>query len=854
MSEPRIELDEDTKALLLSEEYVPKEIDLRSRKYYPKSPKGSGFKGVVWAGRDEYDGDVAIKFTVPEDYDNKSYREEATLARKLKSHPRFASFIDAGFITIYSPPEAERRFMCFIEELIPGCTLEEHLQTGQISASFLLNYVKDMCEALNTLKANELQHDDLRPANVMIMPQREGAIDRSRLVVKIVDTGSLKMTSVDQDKERGREKKKDKDDHLWFTHHIVDIWNAVWIRRHLNLMEKRFLQSVIPLINQMLEPDLGVALNDPVKISEQFGDKWTRAQQSPSRKGPEFPDPFDYIAAEHISSDKLLVKLFVESCPWFSEVASPNPLLLTGPRGCGKSMVFRRLSLRALQYKDDECIIQSQIAGFYVSCSADLRNRMSWLTTEAAALRFRREIVHYFNLLLTREVVLTLNLIGQRPDRESLFGFGDVEEYELHEFLMDKLKIPGKEILRLQGVPYMQHALEVTESEMDKCYETMIQGKNLTTSTHSTFIADLTRYLSEHVSYFSEKKIAFLLDDFSIHKLPQPIQSILLPIIWDRQASHIFKLSAEKYGAVVIESMAEPTRELREIDCGRYYLSLQDKTMHNFARELLGIRLALAEYDGTAQQLLGNSVYPEGSLGKALRDRSKTRGRSDNQYYGLETIADSCSGDISCLLEIYRRIFEKGNVKKHSTECVPEYIQHQAIEAVSREMLEVIRHYVPYGSQMYQTAYWFGNLSARILREGYEQKKGDSLVPCQTSRIEVDQPMEAIQDEPTEEQQNLIDELVRRCVFIEMETGRSRHKRTLTLRWQLRKVYCPAFGTALAKNTAVKWGPDDFKWFLIDPERACNDEFEKKWLKTRKSDQQDSLFSKTNDLDDNERR
>ena len=28
-------------------------------------------------------------------------------------------------------------------------------------------------------------------------------------------------------------------------------------------------------------------------------------------------NPFDYIAAEHIVSDELLVNLFADSCPWF---------------------------------------------------------------------------------------------------------------------------------------------------------------------------------------------------------------------------------------------------------------------------------------------------------------------------------------------------------------------------------------------------------------------------------------------------------------------------------------------------------------------------------------------------------
>ena len=70
-----------------------------------------------------------------------------------------------------------------------------------------------------------------------------------------------------------------------------------------------------------------------------------------------------------------------------------------------------------------------------------------------------------------------------------------------------------------------------------------------------------------------------------------------------------------------------------------------------------------------------------------------------------------------------------------------------------------------------------------------------------------------------------------------MEPGRARHEFTLTRRWQLRRVYCPAFGTSLAKNIAIKWKPDFFKYFLTNPKEACELEFKKhKDTRSRKRD------------------
>ena len=216
-------------------------------------------------------------------------------------------------------------------------------------------------------------------------------------------------------------------------------------------------------------------------------------------------------------------------------------------------------------------------------------------------------------------------------------------------------------------------------------------------------------------------------------------------------------------------------------------------------------------------------------MGKSLRARVEKKGRINNQYYGLETIADICSGDITNLLEIYRQIFEAGRVDEHTVDQVPANVQHEAITSVSRQLLNVIKNYVPYGKDMYNIAYWFGNLSRRILSEGRLQKKGSKFIPSETSRIEVDQPPDQSGEELTEAQRDLINELIRRAIFIEMEPGRARHKLTPSLRWQLRRVYCPAFATTLAKNTAVKWTTEEFKWFILNAKTACEEEFKKRW-------------------------
>ena len=71
----------------------------------------------------------------------------------------------------------------------------------------------------------------------------------------------------------------------------------------------------------------------------------------------------------------------------------------------------------------------------------------------------------------------------------------------------------------------------------------------------------------------------------------------------------------------------EVARELREFDCGQYFLDLDKTVSQRFAEDLLAIRLRLSGYSGTPDTLIGPSEYSKGSLGEALRARREERGQ-----------------------------------------------------------------------------------------------------------------------------------------------------------------------------------------------------------------------------------
>lgn len=818
----RIQMSEEIKNYLKKIENIPDPITFHEKKFFPKEYGGSGYKGVVWKGKDDAGTDVAIKLTDAEDYVDRSFLQELHLAGKLRGYDNFAQYIDADVIEI-PIHNKNHKFVCFIEEWVDGPTLTEYIQnSNQVTGSFLHEFVLMMCNILNQLKCLELCHDDLRGTNIKLAPPKHGSLERYETKVKIIDLGSLKHAP----------SQKKIDDHKWFVKHIVDICNAIHRKKYLSVGEKRFIREIKPLIYRMLEDDLTVALIDPGKIKDQFDGAWVKST-SVEKDGEKLDDPFYYIYAESMS-DKLLMDIFAEKCPWKKEALGPDPLLLTGPRGCGKSTLFRRLSLKGLLYKAKSEIEETNIVGFYLPCATDLKNRVNWITSENVARRYKKHVIHYFNLLLTKSIAETLYLITLRDDRENLFGFGKDVEKQFYEFVANKLKIDEKIRVYLHGASPTFHILEIVNNEMENCYEALLTRKNLVSSTPASYLSDISEFLYHTIPYFKNRKIVFFIDDLSTRVIPEQVQQILNDIILlERAKYHIFKISSDKNGWIgkdTLSKTGEWLREYKEVDLGRYYLSeVSSEDKVGFTIELLQNRLKLAEYRATPEKLIGESKYEAGSLIKEIRKRVMERKRIDDVYCGIQTISELSSGDVAILLEIFREIFSKGKVKRDTQNMVPPRIQHEAILSVSRKMYDNIKDFFPYGDEMYSIITSFGKLMRNILHRGKPHKAGERYVVSSAPRIEVDEDPFQSKIGMSDKQKEITKELIKRVIFIELEHSGSQHELKPSLRWHIRPILCPTFNVVPKKTVAVRWTAEEFKYFLTAPEEMCTQEFEKRW-------------------------
>ena len=316
----RIQLSDTLRDFLLDRSQLPPEITVGRETYTLESPAGFGFKGVVWKVANRFGRPRALKLAVLEDYQERSFLEEVQRALELESYDEFTRLIDADLVHLDAPSGQRLRFVGFVEDWVDGYTLDKFLKLPQsdISSSFLVSYVEALTSALSVLQANGLRHDDLHTGNVMIANPAPGDID-GRHKIKIIDMGSLKPYD--------KPTLKPKDDHLRFVDHLVEIRNAIHSKRAMPIRERRFLSETDKLIDRMLEEDISVRLRDPLQIRQQFQLAISRANAPRKASTNQLASPFEFLSAEHIADDALLVEMFAKSCPWLEKAASADPVL-----------------------------------------------------------------------------------------------------------------------------------------------------------------------------------------------------------------------------------------------------------------------------------------------------------------------------------------------------------------------------------------------------------------------------------------------------------------------------------------------------------------------------------------------
>lgn len=788
-----------------------------------------GSKGFVLKVEDTDDGSIyAAKLCVPDDYDDqRTEGDEAKLAAKLRpAGDLFAIPFHAGRVPRFSGlPGTQDELVCFVSEWVEGETLEDWCLEGRhLSGEFIVDVAETIARAITFLERKDLKHDDLHWGNVMVCPKHPDLVmkeaEEKEVFLCIIDMGSLKPLN--------QANKKSKDDYLSMVHILHQLYNVAWQQRALATAAPFFFRRFKVFLETLLDEDPSRHYPSSDLLMAALEELRATLVPDVSEHDRQF-DPFEGISAEHLADDETLLALFNRSLPWFRYMMEAKPVVLVGPRGCGKSMLFRYLSAPT-QAKARASGTGDSVAGFgvYVSCATYLQNSLVWIGREAGrAKRYAHQISTFFQLVVARELMRSIGAVWQDKTARQYYDLRDNVLGQWIAWVDHQFSNP---VLtpHLPSEPLILHYADDLDRLRVQIHKEMLRGNPASEVLSDGFLGDITEKLCELNPAFRSHPIIFLLDDYTENRLSAEVQSILTRIVFERRASHYFKVSCERMGLTVRDAdgvRIDPSREFELMDAGQYAIedcNVSEK--ENFLRGLIDQRLVKATWAGRCESLIGSSEEYRQDTDLAERIRAHNQGRQVF-YFGMTHLARLWSGDIATIIQVVKDMCLRGKVKADTTKQISKATQHDSIVAISKAYKSRVKDMHPHGAHMWRILEAYGNMARKVLVQG---RLADDKGPRRLYRLEMTLQSQQLLIEQleskNEESAELAKELLRRAVFHPLRESRGKEgPATTTVRWELRNIFRPSFGLSLESGDSyldVKT-IDDFIDLLMEPHLYC---------------------------------
>jgi hypothetical protein len=546
----------------------------------------------------------------------------------------------------------------------------------------------DLLQLLEELQAKEVFHNDLHDGNVIVQrlsrtSRRAEALDDSIRVVAI-DLGSITDGSKSGTTRLG--------DLRSVARHLETFANRLLVRpgetTDLDYRLAGQLQEIAALltseaVNQR-PPEFGV-LRERIRQAHDF-------VASPWKEPPPLRSIDDSYNAQTLHP-WFVPKLLVDPDErWREAISVQGPQVITGMRGCGKTMLLRALMLhaRAAAHQEthsgeelDRALADDGYVGLYVSCNRllDPLGATDSLHEPEARLfvAYAREALRAIRHL--REINRALPALGAaRRVGEVLRDY--VANVEPAATTDDELALERFTLRMLASLQRGEshHALRTDPS--------------------AAFIA-LAEAVQSASSIWSGASVFYLLDDVSTRHLDeQSIRDLVSRLIFSSDVC-AFKMTTEAQTleyVLMSPGLVEKARPGRDYDVFEFGARVYERIRAplgegggtNFIKDILALRAA--QYPAhpanvTPAELLGNERLEV--IAQQIATLPATAAERKRIYHGLRALTAVCVGDIGDVLAIYDAMFRRAGAERIP---IPADIQHQCFLDYCAQRLYHVNH------------------------------------------------------------------------------------------------------------------------------------------------------------------
>lgn len=648
-------------------------------------PLARGFYGATYVGEIVPFGNIKIKKVIkiiPVDLyilHNKNFREECENHLELSQNSNHIVNIDTNIFheNVLVKFKNGISLNCHVVglEYLEGSTLKEYLsKNNDIPARTIAQISIDLITLLQELRTNEKYHNDLHPGNIIIenLPigrKRLGEIDENIKVVAI-DLGSLGQKT----------KSNDDSDRVGDLHWVAQCLNALsrkitdnpdkynekdWRLAFLLEEKADFLKPEIIHQRQITYKDLINQIRDTVY---QHTNPWKQELKLKS---------FDDAVNAQSLSPWYVSSLFVDKDnAWTKSISINGPQVITGMRGCGKTMLLRALEFHARlmpQVTEEETnnnkIIERVVCpseryiGLYISC-------VKLLDFNALDGNEYKEIFEPYSKLLIGYAIQAIHSIRHLKDLKI-----DIVRKDYFLSIANTLSSLINNAEELANVS-SDYDLEI---KLKKYLNSLSDGKSLNKITIHPKIAfpQLAESIKKASEAFTQSNVYFLLDDLSTRYLSDTniIKLISELLFQDEICAFKFTTEAQTLEMVIMtpgsNSQAKIGRDYSIFDLGAEVNRIIHEDHHEGQNFIENILLKRAKYfPFHPQNLTPSEILGDESLIAIAENIVKEEKASQKKdlYHGISALTAVCVGDLGDVITLYELILRRSTGKGYPVE------------------------------------------------------------------------------------------------------------------------------------------------------------------------------------------
>ena len=578
-------------------------INLNIDGYTIIKPLKSGNVGSVYIARnEELDELRAVKFIPKERVDAKpTWEQEIKKVVRLKQTEGVVHYHTHNYIDVDN-----KQYLYIMWDYIESDSLAELIDKAEVSLQLLINVIERSLSVFYACDKLKMQHADFHAGNILIQEPDELSMNSEIRKVWITDFGygtfSNEIPPMDDYKGLARiieqvlEKidfhKLEKEDR--FRYKVLKDEFPKYLHEE-NLLEGNFVRNPKMLLE---------------KLNELFSQK-SELLNTNKAVG-------DYLSAELIGDrydewNALFVPKFIAA----QELLDKNICVLTGLRGCGKTMTFRRLS-EPMVSKLGKAGVQGEegFVGFYLN-ARNIAEAFPWLPNQMKD-KARKQVCNYFHLRWTVEILEWLKT--------------QIKEYSLNDitWLIDffsqyfeNLNLSSNSVSGILNEIISKCHFEINNSKLENGYI----DNNIWAFSDYDYLEIFFRQILTYCSFAKGKSFYLFLDDYSTPMVTEATQLILNPIVFRRSPLAFFKISTESVESFKRTGMngkvLEEEADYKLIELGIESLNRKDEEIEEIIASIFSKRLERNEFFKdkglTLERILGKTDLSFVDMAKAGR-------------------------------------------------------------------------------------------------------------------------------------------------------------------------------------------------------------------------------------------